>query len=249
MFKRLTPVITVALLSGCTTLTQSEQYHQEALAAIQASETNFNHRLSGLELKLNTQSDDIEALQGQVKKLTLELNTLRKKTAKRLQKSNESINLQASTSTQATPTHQIVLGSVERMTIDSIKQTFDAQIDTASVTSSLNAVDLEEFERNGEKWVRFHLAGSSQAKKEEKLWIEAPILRYVKAHKTDGSSLARRPVVELWVRVGKIHEKAQFTVSSESKSQLPVLLGKAFIRDIAVVDVSRQYIQTTKEKK
>ncbi|GEM74933.1 ATP-dependent zinc protease family protein [Vibrio sagamiensis] len=245
MFKRLTPVITVALLSGCT-LTKSEQYHQEALTAIKASETNFNHRLSDLELKLSTQSDDIDVLQGKVNKLTLELSKLRKNTSKQLPKPKESINLQSITSNQATPTHQIVLGSVERVTIDSIKQTFDAQIDTASLTSSLNVSDLEEFERNGEKWIRFHLKSNSPSQKKENFWIEAPILRFVKARKTEASALKRLPVVELWVRVGKIHEKAQFTVSNDKKAAQPILLGKAFIRDIAVVDVSRQYIQTKK---
>ncbi|MDW3203353.1 ATP-dependent Zn protease, partial [Vibrio sp. 1865] len=47
MLIRLTPVVAIALLSGCT-LTKGEQYHQETLAAIQASEANFNNRITNL---------------------------------------------------------------------------------------------------------------------------------------------------------------------------------------------------------
>lgn len=54
----------------------------------------------------------------------------------------------------------------------------------------------------------------------------------------------RRAVVELWVKLGSIHEKAQFTLADRSQMTHPVLLGREFIRDIALVDVSRKYIQT-----
>ncbi len=47
------------------------------------------------------------------------------------------------------PRHDVVLGEIESETIDTIKQTFDARIDTGAATSSPNAVDIEEFERNG----------------------------------------------------------------------------------------------------
>lgn len=60
--------------------------------------------------------------------------------------------------------------------------------------------------------------------------------------------MERRAVVELWVRLGKIHEKTQFTLADRSQMTHPVLLGREFIRDIAVVDVSKQYIQTKNEQ-
>jgi hypothetical protein len=47
-------------------------------------------------------------------------------------------------------------------------------------------------------------------------------------------------VIELWVKLGKIHEKAQFTLADRSQMSHPVLLGREFIRDIAVVDVSKK---------
>ncbi|EGQ8645939.1 TPA: ATP-dependent zinc protease, partial [Vibrio cholerae] len=141
------------------------------------------------------------------------------------------------------PRHDVVLGEIESVTIDAIKQTFDARIDTGAATSSLNAVDIEEFERNGKNWVRFHLADEKNPKTEAN-WIEAPVLRYVRIRQSTNDNTERRAVVELWVKLGSIHEKAQFTLADRSQMTHPVLLGREFIRDIALVDVSRKYIQT-----
>lgn len=76
MLIRLTPVVAIALLSGCT-LTKGEQYHQETLAAIQASEANFNNRITNLELQISNQSDYIDSLEDQVDKLQGDLSTFR----------------------------------------------------------------------------------------------------------------------------------------------------------------------------
>jgi hypothetical protein len=51
------------------------------------------------------------------------------------------------------------------------------------------------------------------------------------------------------VKLGSIHEKAQFTLADRSQMSHPVLLGREFIRDIAMVDVSKKYIHTEANKK
>lgn len=76
MLLRLTPVVAIVLLSGCT-LTKGEQYHQETLAAIQSSETNVNNRIAILEQQLSNQSNHIDTLEGQVDTLKGELRTFR----------------------------------------------------------------------------------------------------------------------------------------------------------------------------
>ncbi len=246
MLIRLTPIVAIVLLSGCA-LSKSEQYHQETLAAIQATETNVNTRIATLEIQISEQSSHIDHLEGQVDKLKSELRTFRNEAMTEVKRPKEPIIVQAPTPPiESTPTHDIVLGSIESVTINSIKQTFDARIDTGSATSSLNAIDIKKFERNGENWVRFHLADSTKSEEEKNTWIEAPVLRYVKIRQSTTDEVVRRPVIELWVKVGKIHEKAQFTLADRSHMNHPILLGREFIRDIALVDVSRRYIQTEK---
>ncbi len=247
MLLRLTPVVAIVLLSGCT-LTKGEQYHQETLAAIQSSEANVNNRIANLEQQLTNQSNHIDNLEGQVDKLKSQIRTFRDEAMAEVKKPKDPIIVQATTPVVPTPTHDIVLGSIEKVTIDSIKQTFDARIDTGAATSSLNAIDIKEFERNGKDWVRFHLADNTKSEEEKNTWIEAPVLRYVKIRQSATDDLDRRAVVELWVKVGKIHEKAQFTLADRSHMNHPILLGREFIRDIALVDVSRTYIETEENK-
>jgi hypothetical protein len=243
MLLRLTPVVAIVLLSGCT-LTKGEQYHQETLAAIHSSEANVNNRIAVLEQQLNNQSNHIDNLEGQVDKLKGELLNFRDEAMAEVKKQKEPIIVQAPPPVEPTPTHDIILGSIEKVTIDSIKQSFDARVDTGAATSSLNAIDIKEFERNGKDWVRFHLADNTKSEEEKNIWIEAPVLRYVKIRQSANEELDRRAVVELWVKVGKIHEKAQFTLADRSHMNHPILLGREFMRDIALVDVSRTYIQT-----
>ncbi|OXX33526.1 ATP-dependent Zn protease [Vibrio sp. V09_P4A23P171] len=247
MFKSIASVVAIALLSGCT-LTNGEQYHQATLAAIQTSESNLNNTMTNLELQLSNQNDYIENLENQMLKLDQKLSKL-KVIAANAQKSHteattgDDLIVPAATPSMPRSRYDVILGEVEKVTIDSIKQTFDARVDTGAATSSLNAIDIEEFERNGKNWVRFHLSDGEKAT-DETNWIESPIIRYVKIRQSTNEEMERRAVVELWVKLGSIHEKAQFTLADRSQMSHPILLGREFIRDIALVDVSRKYIHT-----
>ncbi|ENO8414527.1 ATP-dependent zinc protease [Vibrio mimicus] len=242
MFKRIAPFAALSLLSGCT-LTNGDEYHQATLAAIQSTETNMTQQMTNLESQLSLQNDYIESLEQQIVELKTQVSQIKlppPPVQKRAQSTKPS-NDQSANVTK--PRHDVVLGEIESVTIDAIKQAFDARIDTGAATSSLNAVDIEEFERNGKNWVRFHLADDKSANTDSN-WIEAPVLRYVRIRQSTNESTERRAVVELWVKLGSIHEKAQFTLADRSQMSHPVLLGREFIRDIALVDVSRKYIQT-----
>ncbi|CAM3603686.1 RimK/LysX family protein [Vibrio aquimaris] len=247
MLIKLAPVIAITLVSGCT-LTNSEQYHQETLAAIQASETNSAQRFDQIHAQMSDKDNQISTLTAKVDSLSSEVRKLRQQTLVQAGKPRVDHIPSASTKTQAHSTRALMLGEIEKVVIGSVEQKFDARIDTGSETSSLNAVDVEEFERNGKNWIRFHLSDGITPL-DDNNWIEAPIIRYAKIRQATNCQLERRPVVELWVRLGKIHEKTQFTLADRSQMIHPVLLGRDFIRDIAVVDVSKKYIQTELEQK
>ncbi|MUH61307.1 ATP-dependent Zn protease [Vibrio cholerae] len=239
MFKRIAPFAALSLLSGCA-LTNGDEYHQATLSAIQSSEANMTQKMTNLESQMGLQNDYIESLEKQITELKTQVSQIKLPAPKRVSTAKPSNDQNTAISK---PRHDVVLGEIESVTIDAIKQTFDARIDTGAATSSLNAVDIEEFERNGKNWVRFHLADEKNPKTEAN-WIEAPVLRYVRIRQSTNDNTERRAVVELWVKLGSIHEKAQFTLADRSQMTHPVLLGREFIRDIALVDVSRKYIQT-----
>ena len=246
MLTRLTPVVALVLLSGCT-LTKGEQYHHETLAAIQASEANFTTQITDLSVQVSNQNDYIENLEAKLEAMDREIQQFKSEIMAEVKIKNEPVVIPAPAPVTITPSQPIALGEVEKVTIDAIKQSFDARVDTGAATSSLNAVDIEEFERNGKNWIRFHLSDGETPMNDEN-WIEAPIIRYVKIRQSTNEEVERRAVVELWVKLGKIHEKAQFTLADRSQMSHPVLLGREFIRDIAVVDVSKKYIHTNDKK-
>ena len=75
MFKRLSPIVAVGLLSGCT-LTNGAAYHQETLDAIARSETNIANKVQNLELQVSNQSDYIESLEDEIITLSSQLDAV-----------------------------------------------------------------------------------------------------------------------------------------------------------------------------
>jgi hypothetical protein len=242
MLRRLIPIITLSLLSGCTLL-NSEQHHQETLDAINRANEDTANQITNLSLAMSNQMDYIESLEEQVAKLSTSVESFQAETIKEVRRKPDPIVVPAPAPVVISPSNDIVLGEVEKVSLESIDHSFDARIDTGAATSSLNAVDVEEFERNGEDWVRFHLDVPTK-EGEDHAWIETPVIRYVKIKQATNDDIHRRAVVQLWVKLGTIHEKAEFTLADRSHMSHPVLIGREFIRDIALVDVSKKYLQS-----
>ena len=247
MLKRLLPLSILAVLTGCTT-TQVEELHRNTVDTIHQSETNISSKIDLLTSQIVTQQTQIDDLSQQISQLE-----------QKIAKSNKDTNVKVAAVVKPAPTAKkqkspailnkpAVLGGVEKVKINAVEGEFNARVDTGAATSSLNAIDIQEFERNGSDWVRFHLADDNQDTKadsdKEKPWIEAPVLRYVKIRQSTSEKSERRPVIELWIHVGELHEKAQFTLADRTQMSHPILLGREFLQDIAVVDVSKKYLQS-----
>ncbi|MDW6017328.1 ATP-dependent zinc protease [Vibrio plantisponsor] len=244
MFKRIAPIVALGFLSGCT-LMNGDEYHQATLTAIQQSNAQITNEITNLQLQLSNQNDYIDSLESKVLTLADDVKGLKVIAEKRVPKS---VNKKSPTSKQLLvskpqPQHKLVLGEIEHVEIKALDQIFDARVDTGAATSSLNAIDISEFERNGKQWVRFHLS-DGENKPDDSNWIESPIVRYVRIRQSTNEETERRAVVQLWVKIGSINEKTEFTLADRSQMSHPILLGREFIRDIAVVDVSRKYIHT-----
>jgi len=134
----------------------------------------------------------------------------------------------------------VLIGETEPVYLEPSGLILDARIDTGATTSSLNAVDLQPFERDGKAFVRFHLrhAGSG-----ELIAVERPVLSYVKI-KRHNQTPQRRPVVKLRAVIGSIDQHVKFTLTDRSNYQYQVLIGRNFLRDFAVVDVSEKHLTT-----
>lgn len=248
-------------LSGCA-LFHREDQTQKTIEAINISEKAITNTLNELKLHLDNQTDSIAQLESKVINLNSEIDSLKQNqryiiaVQKRSNKTSgfnsipgpsssvvtSNVNAQ---STQNIASQGIVtLGSLETIYIDTINSAFTARVDTGATTSSINAIDMQEFERNGKKWIKFHVSGDETLDDEQK-WVEAPIIRHVKIRQASSNELERRPVVELWIKMGRIHEKAQFTLADRTLMDYPILLGREFMQDVAVVDVGRDFIESS----
>ena len=69
-----------------------------------------------------------------------------------------------------------IIGEVESISFLKKNIQLDARIDTGATTSSLRAVNIEHYERDGKKWVRFDMPTTNHPKGK---WIkvERPLIR------------------------------------------------------------------------
>lgn len=116
-----------------------------------------------------------------------------------------------------------------------------AKLDSGAKTSSIHAEDVERFEKDGERWVRFTLVLEAVDDEVHRIPLEKPVQRniQIKDHLDDPR---RRPIVELPICFdGRTHHE-HFSLADRSKFIYPVLLGRRFLDDVAVIDPGEIYL-------
>lgn len=141
-----------------------------------------------------------------------------------------------------------LLGRNEWVGFPNIGTYLKARIDSGANTASLSARDITEFEREGEDWVRFKLALSDDAVVIDDVrgeWVEAEVTRRVRIIQASGEE--SRPVVNLLMELGPIKQNVDFTLNDRTHLAYPVLLGRRFMMDIALIDVAQTYLHERPE--
>ncbi|WP_424687011.1 ATP-dependent zinc protease [Halarcobacter ebronensis] len=133
---------------------------------------------------------------------------------------------------------KIILGNYEYVYIPSEKLKLKAKIDTGATTTSLHAINIKAFERDGKKWVKFTL----ENEKGELINKALPISRivYIKRH---GAKNQKRYVVQMRINVANSSQLVDVTLTDRSKFSYPVLIGKNFLTGMVLVDVSKKFTQ------
>jgi len=131
----------------------------------------------------------------------------------------------------------VIIGETEYVTIKPNNIRLKARIDTGATTSSIHALNIVRYERDGKRWVRFNLVSPTGAK----VKMELPVQRIIKV-KRHGTDEQSRPVVNLAVVMGKIKKTTPFSLVDRSNFKFPVLIGRTFLANTAIVDVNRSYI-------
>ncbi len=190
--------------------------------------------------QMQKNSYDLTLLATKLKKPVRRASTKKKKTTLK----NEPVTPKKAS--QLTP-EKMLLGRVEWLWVELFDNHIKARIDTGAKTSSLHASDFQFFERDGEDWVRFRidthkkvvgLIPSSTGKT-----YERPVISMTKVKQASADAIDTRPVVKLRVKVGNFEEDVEFNLTDRRNMLYPALLGRNFLEDVALVDVSKTFIE------
>lgn len=131
---------------------------------------------------------------------------------------------------------KLVLGWLETIVLKPWDLVLRAKLDTGANTSSIDAEDIAYFEKEGESWVRFAIIKNKRNDKpDHRIEIERPVVRTVLIREHFWES-QRRPVVTLPFCLNGTLFEAQFNLVNRSNFKYPVLLGRRFLQNVALVD-------------
>jgi hypothetical protein len=111
----------------------------------------------------------------------------------------------------------------------------EAKLDTGAKTASINARDIETFERKGTPWVRFRIVNRDG----HGLALERPLVRETKIQRHFGKR-QRRPVVKLGVCVRPL-PGGPVNLVNRSGFVYPMLIGRMFMKKQLLVDPALRY--------
>lgn len=114
-----------------------------------------------------------------------------------------------------------------------------AKIDTGARTSSLHAEDVEEFDRDGEPWVRFTVH-PWQDSTDDGHTVECRVHDRRSVRSSSGH-VTRRLVVLLDLSLAGRTVPAEVTLSKRHRMGFRMLVGREALRQGYVVDPSRSY--------
>ncbi|TAM09392.1 MAG: ATP-dependent zinc protease [Nevskiaceae bacterium] len=132
-----------------------------------------------------------------------------------------------------------LVGATEQVRFPELGLKLEARIDTGATTSSLHAEDIQLFERDGHKWVRFKLP---EVAEKGGRTVERKLVRTVLIRQSTSQETQQRRVIRLQIQIGHVTQDAEFTLTNRSDMEFPVLVGRNVLRDLMVVDVSRKDI-------
>ena len=246
MISRWIILLTSLWLAGCMS---QVRHQQETLTELKQLRSDLTAHVEPLALSIRQNKDETYALRQEFEQLQRQIAKVQKHNAEVLSQlallqqtqritQAEKISQSMMTEKLSQDSDKVILGSREWVWIDNIGQHLKARIDSGATTSSISAVNQVQFERNSEKWIRFDLTIRKQS-----FTVEAPILRWAQIQQASSETPEKRAVVELWIQVGKLRQKVEFTLSDRRNMRYPLLMGREFFKDIALIDVGRAYIQ------
>ncbi|MFO6429383.1 ATP-dependent zinc protease [Erythrobacter sp. W302b] len=113
-----------------------------------------------------------------------------------------------------------------------------AKIDTGARTSSLHGQVLEDFMRDGERFVRFAVDWDGTRHVCEAVHVD---LRGITSSNGDQQT---RFVIKSPLTIGNLTFRAEISLANRSQMQFPMLIGRTALRRRMVVDSGHSWLQS-----
>ena len=136
--------------------------------------------------------------------------------------------------------HLPIVGAVEWARIEPAGLWVESRIDTGADTTSIHAEDIQLLEKDGKRYVSFVLIDAlTGSRHPQELRLRRRVLI-----KQAGGPDQRRYVVRMWVTMGEARSRIDVNLTDRANFEFPLLIGRNFLTDTMIVDVSRHHTMT-----
>ena len=126
--------------------------------------------------------------------------------------------------------------SLPELGIERIK----AKIDTGARTSCIHAINIEEYEVDGEKWVKF-TAQPLQDDEQTKVTCNAKVKKIKNVTSSSGQKELRY-FIETTLHAGKHSWPIEMTLTSRATMKFRMLLGRTAMENRVIVDTALSHL-------
>ena len=134
-----------------------------------------------------------------------------------------------------------IFGWIEHAIVSDQQVDLKAKLDTGATTSSLHAVNVHRFKRDGRSMVRFDIEDPEEG---HRVTLERPLARKVRIKESDTGEYSSRPVVELWFCIGNVGRTVEVNLVDRSHFNYPLLVGRNFLAGEILVDADETFTQS-----
>ncbi|NOJ13903.1 ATP-dependent zinc protease family protein [Vibrio splendidus] len=128
------------------------------------------------------------------------------------------------------------VGHIEVVEVNGMK--FPAKLDTGADVSSMNAVNIKRFKKDGQDMVSFTYQNNQGDKQD----FTKPVIDVMRIKAKKGEKVNIRPVVEMKVKLGDLEKEVRVNLQDRSRFEYSMILGKNFLKHGAVVSSDEDYL-------
>lgn len=137
--------------------------------------------------------------------------------------------------------NKVVVGSLEVCNLPDFNiHNLNVRVDTGAATSSLHVDNLEEFERDGQQWVRFDIHPNVH-NVDQIVTCEAK-LKSKRKVKSSNATKEKRCVIRTYIQMAGKKWKIELTLTDRTGMTYLMLLGRQAMAGRLVVDPDKEFL-------